>query len=91
MLFRSVTSSADAILTVNAMDFPKNILFEEGLERLDPDAFLLSLYEAHPAKVRAAAQGVLDEAIRLLGQEMSFRSLIKKARLPRLGKALERG
>ncbi len=90
VLAAAVSSSADAILTVNAMDFPKNILAEEGLERLDPDAFLLSLHAAHPAKVRAAAQAVLDEAIRLSGEDWTFRSLMKKARLPRLGKALER-
>lgn len=91
VLAAAVASSADAILTVNAMDFPKNILAEEGLTRLDPDAFLLSLYEAHPAKVRTAAQGVLDEAIRLSGEDWTFHSLMKKVRLPRLGKALERG
>ena len=91
VLAAAVSSSADAILTSNAMDFPKNILAEEGLERLDPDAFLLSLHEAHPAKVRTAARGVLDEAIRLSGEDWTFRSLMKKARLPRLGKALERG
>lgn len=91
VLAAAVSSSADAILTVNAMDFPKNILAEEGLERLDPDAFLLSLHEAQPATVRAAAQGVRDEAIRLSGEDWTFRALMKKARLPRLGKALERG
>ena len=91
VLAAAVSSSADAILTSNAMDFPKNILAEEGLERLDPDAFLLSLHEAHPAKVRTAARGVLDEAIRLSGEDWTFRGLMKKARLPRLGKALERG
>jgi predicted nucleic acid-binding protein len=89
VLAAAVSSSADAILTVNAMDFPKNILAEEGLERLDPDAFLLSLYVAHPTEVRAAARGVLDEAIRLSGEDWTFRKLMKKARLPRLGKALD--
>jgi hypothetical protein len=34
---------------------------------------------------------VLNEAIRFSGEAWTFRSLMKKARLPRLGKALERG
>ena len=84
----AIAASADAIITLNAKDFPRNILAEEGLERRDPDQLLMALLEAHPEEVRAAAEEVRREAERLSGQDWPIRALLKKARLPRLGKAL---
>lgn len=90
VLATAVACSADVILTVNAKDFPGNILAEEGLSRADPDRFLQGLFEAHPALVHQVANAVLREAQRLSGEPWTMRALMKKARLPRLGKALER-
>mgnify|MGYP003662944657 CR=1 FL=1 len=84
----AVASSADMILTLNAKDFPRQILAEEGLSRADPDSFLHGIWQAQPDLVLGVAQGVLDEARRLSGQDWNLRSLFKKARLPRLAKAL---
>lgn len=84
----AVSSSADAILTLNAKDFPRNILAEEGLERLDPDGFLHGLWLQQPDSVADVAIRVLAEASRLSGREWQMRPLLKKARLPRLAKAL---
>ena len=39
----AVDASADSIMTLNAKDFPRGILAEEGITRVDPDGFLLSL------------------------------------------------
>ncbi|WP_170472554.1 RSP_2648 family PIN domain-containing protein [Ruegeria arenilitoris] len=88
VLATAVVSSADAIITVNAKDFPKNILAEEGLERCDPDTFLLGFYNEDPQSMGNVAMGILSEANRLSGDRWTMRSLFKKARLPRLGKAL---
>ena len=88
VLAAAIAGSADVIVTVNAKDFPRNVLAEEGLSRADPDAFLLGYLEADPARVRGVAGAVLAEANRLSGQEWQMRALMKKARLPRLGKAL---
>ena len=88
VLAAAVGCSADAILTVNAKDFPRDLLAEEGLQRVDPDGFLMSLYESDPETVRDAAQEVLDEAQRLSGEPWEMRKLMRKARLPRLGKLL---
>ena len=84
----AVASSSDAIMTLNARDFPRNILAEEGLDRIDPDSFLYGILLEHPETVQTAAQSVLDQARRLSGKDWDMRPLLKKARLPRLGKAL---
>lgn len=84
----AVASSADAILTVNRQDFPRNILAEEGLDRLEPDGFLRALWQEDPAGITSVGQTVLAEANRLSGQRWDMRGLMRKARLPRLGKAL---
>lgn len=88
VLATAVAASADAIMTLNAKDFPKNILAEEGLTRIDPDSFLLDLWRRDPDGTAAVARAVLAEANRLSGQKWEIRPLLKKARLPRLGKAL---
>ena len=88
VLATAVASSADVIITANAKDFPKNILAEEGLTRLDPDAFLHGFWRTDPDGVRDVADAVLAEANRLSGDSWAMRALMKKARLPRLGKAL---
>ena len=84
----AVASSSDAIMTLNARDFPRNILAEEGLDRIDPDSFLYGIWLEYPETVQTAAQSVLDQARRLSGKDWDMRPLLKKARLPRLGKAL---
>ena len=89
VLATAVAGSADGIVTMNAKDFPRHILAEEGLTRADPDTLLLGFYEAQPDKMRDAAEAVLTEARRLSDDSWTMRSLMKKARLPRLGKVLE--
>jgi len=91
VLAAAISGSADMILTLNAKDFPRNILAEEGLSRADPDGFLQGIWEAQPDLVAEVAKEVLDQANRLSGESWEMRSLMKKARLPRLGKALETG
>jgi len=90
VLASAIAGSSDIVLTSNAKDFPRHILAEEGLSRADPDGFLLGCFEAQPKAVKGAAQNVLAEARRLSGEDWQMRGLMKKARLPRFGKALER-
>lgn len=89
VLATAVSSSADAIMTLNAKDFPRQTLAEEDLLRIDPDSYLHGLWQQNPAILSQAAQTVLDEANRLSGNIWQMRSLLKKARLPRLAKALQ--
>ncbi len=90
VLAAAVAGPADAILTSNAKDFPRGLLAEEGLVRLDPDQFLRGLAEQSPEVVRRAVEASVAEARRLSGEEWTVRTLLRKARLPGLGKALER-
>ncbi|PRY80410.1 PIN domain-containing protein [Yoonia maritima] len=88
VLTAAVVGSCDAILTMNAKDFPGNILAEEDLTRRDPDGFMRQMFDIAPDKVRNVADGVLAEANRLSDRPWEMRALMKKARLPRFGKAL---
>lgn len=88
VLASAIAGNAEAIITMNAQDFPRHILAEEGLDRWDPDSFLWRLWSDHPDVVAEAVEAVRQEAERLSGQPWELRKLMKKARLPRLGKAL---
>lgn len=88
VLAAAIAGHADGIVTVNAKDFPRNILAEEGLTRSDPDSLLFGVWQAQPEMVAQVVEQVRAEADRLSGQTWDTRSLMKKARLPRLGKAL---
>lgn len=88
VLAAAIAGGAEAIVTMNAQDFPRHVLAEEGLERWDPDGFLWRLWSDHPEIVAEAVEEVRLEAERLSGEVWDVRRLMKKARLPRLGKAL---
>ena len=88
VLAAAVAGSADAIITLNKKDFPAQILAEEGLSLMDPDAYLRGVFASDPALVTPVAERVLAKARELSGQDWTMRSLFKKARLPRLAKAL---
>lgn len=91
VLAAAIAGHADVIVTLNAKDFPRGILAEEGLSRADPDSFLLGLYASAPDAVAQVVSRVQAEADRLSGSVWERRKLMKKARLPRLGKALATG
>lgn len=88
VLAAAIAGNADVIITVNAKDFPRNVLAEEGLARADPDTFLLGFWQAQPDTMAQVGEVVRQQAERLSGQPWTIRDLMKKARLPRLGKAL---
>ncbi|MBO9453159.1 PIN domain-containing protein [Tropicibacter sp. R16_0] len=88
VLAAAVAGSADVIVTVNRRDFPRHLLAEEGLDRIDPDTLLMQFWQGGPDQIASVAAKVLDEANRLSGDAWELRPLLKKARLPRLAKAL---
>ena len=90
VLAAAIAGSADLIVTENRADFPRHILAEEGLERMSADPFLLRLFNENPKKLQEVAEAVRARAEALSGEPWPIRRLMKKARLPRLGKALER-
>ncbi len=88
VLATAVCGSAEAIITLNARDFPRRELAGEGVQRFDPDGFLHRLWLEDPGGVEGVGAEVLAQANRLSGDRWDMRGLMKKARLPRLGKAL---
>lgn len=88
VLAAAISGSCDVIVTMNMSDFPLNLLQDEGVGRSDPDGFLYGLWLDDSAAVERAAERVRAEAERLSGERWEMRKLMKKARLPRLGKAL---
>lgn len=88
VLAGAISCSADAILTMNAKDFPRDILADYGLQRIDPDGFMITLAAAHFEVVEQVANDVLNVARQLSGNHLQMRPLMRKARLPRLGKML---
>jgi predicted nucleic acid-binding protein len=90
VLAAAIAGGADVIVTSNAQDFPRHILAEEGLRRMDPDEFLRALYEKTPESVASVVEKVRSKAEALSGEPQPLRALLKRARLPRLGKLLDR-
>jgi hypothetical protein len=79
------TGGADGVLTFNIQDFPLRAMAAAGLARLHPDAFLRAEWTKGGAVDRAldAAEAAAPPPMRGAG----FRPYLKKAGLPRLGKA----
>jgi hypothetical protein len=88
VLAAAIAGHADGIVTMNAKDFPRHTLSEEGLKRIGPDELLYDLWLKEQAGMQTVGAAVLDEANRLSGGGWQMRPLLKKARLPRLAKAL---
>lgn len=88
VLAAAVSGSCDGILTMNAKDFPRDTLSEEGLARYDPDGFCCRMLDENPDGMRGVAEAIVATAREMSGVDWSMRNLMKKARLPRFGKAL---
>ena len=86
----ALAGRATAIVTANLRDFPRGAMAAVGLRALHPDPFLLDLWAHDPEPVMAAIQAAHDRANRLGGGDIAVRDLMKRARLPRLGRAIAR-
>ncbi len=88
VLAAAVDGRADELLTLNLKDFPTNALAAEGIIRRDPDGFLTEIFHAKPELVQRVVTAVMNRAADHGIDVSAPRSLMKRARLPRLGKAL---
>jgi len=88
VLAAAVDSGADELLTMNLKDFPTNAVSAEGIVRREPDGFLLEAFHADEAMVREVVGAVLAKAGSFSIDVSNPRAVLKRARVPRLGKAL---
>lgn len=88
VLAAAIDGHADELLTFNVKDFPGNLVTEEGILRRGPDEFLLEQFHGDEAAVRADVESVLAEAAGHGIDVSNPRSVFRRARLPRFGKAL---
>ena len=88
VLAAAIAGKCDAIITLNKKDFPRQILDQYGLLRLDPDHVILEYLKDDAPIIIEIAQDLLSEANKKFNQEWTIRQLLRKARLPRTAKAL---
>lgn len=89
VLAAALEAGAGLIVTMNLRDFPRMAMAAAGMRAIHPDAFLTDLWAHHPDAVAAAAHAAHAKAERL-GAAISLGALMKRARLPRFGRALRR-
>jgi len=88
VLGTAIAGRAGWLVTLNMQDFPTRTLSQHGILRRDPDGFLTDLWHDHPETVAQVAETVRARAETLSGDPRPMRALLKKAKLPRLGKTL---
>ena len=88
VLSTAIAAGADRIVTLNLKDFPRRELAAHGVTADHPDAVLYGLWLDHPGVI----EGVVADTHRAFeaarGAPADLRPLLKRARLPRLGKAV---
>ncbi len=89
VLATAITGGAARIMTLNLRDFPSRALAPEGVVAEAPDTLLMALWLERPALVAHAVAEAQAHTEAVSGRPQPLRPLLRRARLPRLGKALE--
>lgn len=85
----AVDGGAATIVTMNLRDFPRRALEPLAMDAVHPDMFLSRIAALHPREVLGAVEDALACA-RAAGGDLDRQGLLRRARLPRLNKMLER-
>lgn len=85
----ALAAGAGSIITANLRDFPRSALAAVGLEAIHPDEFLRDLYLRAPEAITAAIAATEARA-NAAGGTLGRKELLRRARLPRLAKAMAR-
>ncbi len=88
VLATALSAEADCIITLNLKDFPRRELAVHEVNARHPDEVLYGFWLQSPDQVAQIVSKVHGVAETLSGETIPLRSLLKRARLPRLGKAL---
>lgn len=85
VLAAAIAGQAEMIITFNLRDFPRRTLSRYGIEARHPDGLLWEFWSTAPA----AMMPLLWQELERIGVEPDrARSVLKRAKLPRLGKAV---
>ena len=87
VLAAAITGRAEVLLTQNRADFPTRALARHGILLREPDGFLAEI-DAEGLDLAAVAAAVMARTERRSGRPQELRPMLKRAGLPRLGKAL---
>lgn len=87
VLATALAGAAAGIVTRNIKDFPLRVLGAHGLIRSGPDDFLMALRREAPDALGVVLTRVHGRAEAISGRDQDMRRLLKRAGLPRLGKA----
>jgi len=87
VLAAALLGGADSVITLNLRDFPTRQM--EGLRARAPDDLLMDLWLADSAMVEMVVADVQARSAAISGQPRPLRAMLKRAKLPRLGKALD--
>ena len=90
VLAAAIAGRAEVVVTLNRADFPARVLGAHGIRRESPDSLLRLLWSTEPepvARAVAAARVALPPATPPDGPA-PLRAFLRRAGLPRLGKAM---
>lgn len=90
VLAAAIKAGASLLVTDNLRDFPRRALAEHGLRPIGADAYLTELAGGEPERMRNALDA-LRAAAPPQALEAGLPALLKRGRLPRLGKSAARG
>ncbi len=88
VLAAAIDGGAGELLTLNVKDFPTRTLAREAVLLRQPDEFLLEIFHNDPKVMQEIVGNVLQKAAHHGIKVSNPRAVLKRARLPRLGKAL---
>lgn len=87
VLAAAISGRAEVLMTLNRADFPTRTLARHGLILREPDGFLCELL-GEGFDLATVAEATRRRAAGPSGEGPGLRGMLKRARLPRLGKAL---
>jgi predicted nucleic acid-binding protein len=87
VLAAAIAGRAEVLMTLNVRDFPSRTLARHGTLLREPDGYLTEL-NAEGVDMTAVSERVQARAEAVSGRPQPLRALLKRAGLPRLGKAL---
>ena len=84
----AVAAGAGAVVTTNLRDFPGRTLAHEGVVPRHPDSLLTEFHGDAPEALAGVVATALHDLRAATGADAPDRALLKRAALPRLGRAI---